>query len=251
MRLRFCAASDTGLVRSRNEDSFLLVPRGSGVFIAVADGVGGHRAGEVASRIATRTLRHALFEGVPLQGPDESRVKEAILLANEAILRARAAPDSPGQDMGTTLTCAWTSGAHCLIAHVGDSRLYRWRHGTLSQLTDDHTLLGELVRQGTVRPEEARLNPHRHVLMNALGMVPDIRVDIRLEVLRADDILLLCTDGLTGALSEEVIMSVLDEGFTDGAERLVAAANAAGGRDNVTVVMVAVEAKDLEEVAGR
>lgn len=249
MPLRFSAASDTGLVRSRNEDSFLLIPGRAGAFLAVADGIGGYKAGEVASRIATRTVGRMFREEGQAGPPDRQRLLQSFQTANQEILRARSRSPNPDEEMGTTLTCVWVEGRRCLAAHVGDSRLYRFRHGRLDQLTEDHSVVGELVRKGKVRREDAMSHPQRHLLTNALGLGSLLSVDVTEEDLGLGDVLLLCTDGLTGALTEEEISQVLRDGFDRAAERLVAEANRAGGGDNVTVVMVAIEASDIEKVA--
>lgn len=246
MRLRFSQASDTGLVRSRNEDSFVVIPFASGAFLAVADGIGGLQSGEVASRLAVRTVTRAVRKGGA--APDEAILRTAFAQANAAILRARAA--DPGLEMGTTLTCAWIQGERCLAAHVGNSRLYRLRKGALEQLTDDHSVVGELIKTGRIRREEARNHPERHVLTKALGVEEEAQVDIREAPLHPGDVMLLCTDGLTAALNEEAIVRILSEGFDDAAERLVGAANQAGGGDNVTILIAMIENVDARTEIG-
>jgi len=245
--LRFSQASDTGLVRSRNEDSFVLMPTSVGAFLAVADGIGGLPSGEVASRLAVRTLSRA-FRKEGAFPPDAASLRSAFARANEAILRARAA--DPGLEMGTTLTCAWVEGSRCVFAHVGNSRLYLMSGEELRQLTDDHSVVGELMKKGTIDREGARRHPERHVLTKALGVEARAEVDVREIALGAGDVLILCTDGLTAALTEEAIVRIVGEGFEDAAARLVEAANRAGGSDNVTILLAMVEGVDVETGIG-
>ena len=231
--MEFSAASDPGRVRPRNEDSFALVPIPTGVLLAVADGVSGSQAGEVASTIATRTFRESLgpHEGeTPAPGP----LRDALELANQRILEARE--ESARQaGMGTTMTCAWLSEQRCAFAHVGDSRLYLLRAGELTCVTHDHSVAQELLRQGSIPADEAQHHPQRHVLTRWLGLEPFTCDEGSLDLLPGD-VVLLCSDGLVSALSEEEIAREMRDGFAGVALRLVEAANRAGGPDNVTVV---------------
>lgn len=231
--MEFSAASDPGRVRTRNEDSFALVPFSTGVLLAVADGVGGSQAGEVASAIATRTFREVLApfqREAPWAGP----LHEALELANERILQARE--ESTRQaGMGTTMTCAWLSEESLAYAHVGDSRLYLLRRGELTCVTHDHSVAQELLRQGSIPPSEAERHPQRHVLTRWLGFEPFACDEGSLDLLPGD-VVLLCTDGLHSALSEHEIAQEMQDGFAGVALRLVEAANRSGGPDNITVV---------------
>ncbi len=231
--MEFSAASDPGRVRVHNEDSFALVPIPTGVLLAVADGVSGSQAGEVASAIATRTFREAL---TPYQRevPDPSLLRAALETANERILEARQ-EDARHAGMGTTMTCAWLSESRLAYAHVGDSRLYLMREGEFTCVTHDHSVAQELVRQGSIPPADAERHPQRHVLTRYLGFEPFACDEGSLDLLPGD-IVLLCTDGLVSALAEQEVARELKDGFAGVALRLVEAANRAGGPDNITVV---------------
>ena len=231
--MEFSAASDPGRVRTQNEDSFALVPFAKGVLLAVADGVSGSQAGEVASMIATRTFRDVL---TPHQGepPDTGPLREALERANELILQAREESERQA-GMGTTMTCAWLSEDRLAYAHVGDSRLYLLRGGELTCVTHDHSVAQELVRQGSIPPADAERHPQRHVLTRWLGFEPFACDEGAMDLLPGD-IVLLCTDGLVSALTEAQIAREMREGFAGVALRLVERANHAGGPDNITVV---------------
>jgi protein phosphatase len=240
MRIGAFAATDTGLVRSGNEDSYY---KGATVF-AVADGLGGHQAGEVASAIAAQAV--AALDGQEL--PDPAAAAAALVAAareaNRSIME-QAVADEARFGMGTTLTAAaLVAGGRLQLAHVGDSRAYLLRDGRLTQCTRDHTVVAELVRHGRMTAEQAAVHPERSVLTRAVGLDPGLEVDTPDPVeLAAGDQVLLCSDGLTETVADERIAALLaaaDDG--DGACRaLVDAANAAGGPDNVTVVLLRVE----------
>jgi PPM family protein phosphatase len=237
MRLSSFAGTDVGRARSGNEDSYFC---GRTVF-AVADGLGGHQGGEVASAAAVEPL--AALDGREFAEPDEAAeaLAAAIREANSAIMdRAAGDPDLWG--MGTTVTAAALAGDHHLqLAHVGDSRAYLLRDGSLEQLTTDHTVVAELVRRGRLTPEQAAIHPERSILTRAVGLDPRIPVDTPDPVeLRPGDQVLLCSDGLTEAVDHDRIGELLSAaGDGDAACRsLIDAANAAGGPDNITVVLL-------------
>lgn len=246
--MEFSAASDAGRVRTQNEDSFTLLPLPRGALLAVADGVGGNPSGDVASRIATRTLADVFGSARTLGFPDTQVLCNALQAANQRILAASS--DGRNRGMGTTMTAAWIVGDRMVFAHVGDSRLYFVRDGQIQRLTEDHSMAEELVRQGEIAPEEAKAHPQRHVLMRALGHGP-VDCDCGSMTLQEGDTVLLCTDGLTDALSEEEVARMLAKAdFAGIALQLVEAANAAGGPDNITVVAVRLQSADLEAVSG-
>ena len=240
MRLSSFAGTDVGRARTGNEDSYFC---GQTVF-AVADGLGGHQGGEVASAAAVEPL--ARLDGGEFADPRDAAeaLANAIREANEAILD-RAAGDPALYGMGTTVTAAAVAGDGQLqLAHVGDSRAYLLREGGLAQLTTDHTVVGELVRRGRLTPEQAAIHPERSILTRAVGLDPRVPVDLPdpLE-LQSEDQVLLCSDGLTEAVDDGQIADLLAAaGDGDAACRsLIAAANAAGGPDNITVVLLRVE----------
>jgi len=237
MLIRAFARSDPGRVREANEDSLY---QGETLF-AVADGLGGHSAGEVASATAIRAL--ARLDGTSPEGPEPAREQllAGFAAANRAV-REQAAGDPAYAGMGTTLTAALLAGAALVLAHVGDSRAYLLRQGEpLRQLTSDQTVVGELVRQGRLSPEEAAAHPYRNVVTAAVGLEAEVAVEVPAPLeLRPGDQVLLCSDGLTEPLDDATIAELLASAADgDGAcLALVDAANAAGGPDNVTVVLL-------------
>jgi protein phosphatase len=226
--------TDTGRQRRDNEDNaFARAP----VFV-VADGMGGAQAGEVASKLAIETFE----QGLPDSGSPEERLAERVREANHQIHElSRADRDRAG--MGTTLTAAYVDDTSVAIAHVGDSRAYLFRDGKLERLTQDHSLVEELVRQQKLTPEQAAGHPQRSIITRALGPEATVEVDTWTYPVRAGDILLLCSDGLTTMIPEERVAEILGvAGSLDArAEALIDAANEAGGRDNITVVLFRLE----------
>ena len=229
--------TDTGRQRRDNEDNaYARAP----VFV-VADGMGGAQAGEVASRIAIE----AFEGGLPDAGSPEERLRTLVREANHEIYE-RARADRQRAGMGTTLTAAYVDNAHVAIAHVGDSRAYLFRDGTLQRLTQDHSLVDELVRRGKLTEEQAAEHPQRSIITRALGPEPDVEVDTWTYPARAGDVVLLCSDGLTSMISEERVREILaaHSNLDAAGDALINEANEAGGRDNITVVLFR-----LEEVA--
>ncbi|HWG56631.1 MAG TPA: Stp1/IreP family PP2C-type Ser/Thr phosphatase [Gaiellaceae bacterium] len=232
---RSAGATDTGRRRRHNEDSYVVSPP---VF-AIADGMGGARAGEVASRLAAAVVD----EGVGDERGEE-RVAELIREANRRVFQ-RSSEDEETSGMGTTMTVALVDGSQIAFGHVGDSRAYRVRGGEIEQLTDDHSLVGELVRSGRLSREEADVHPQRSVITRALGTEPDVDVDTFTVEAEPDDLYLLCSDGLTDMLSDREILELLEanDDLDLAARRLVEAANSNGGDDNITVVVFAMAAE--------
>jgi protein phosphatase len=232
------SATDIGRVRDHNEDRALAGPG----LLAVADGMGGAQAGEVAAQIAIDHL-----EG--LASPtDGAAVVQAIEQANDAIVAAAASdPDKSG--MGTTITAVSPQHGHLRVAHVGDSRAYLWRGGELRQLTSDHSVVAELVRQGKITEEEAEHHPHRNVITRALGADARVSVDSADQAGMDGDVVLICSDGLCGQVGDEAIAAVMrsESDLQRVAKILVEQANAAGGIDNVTVVLGRIETAEGEE----
>ena len=228
------AGTDTGRQRRANEDSLLAR---SPLFV-VADGMGGAQAGEVASRIAVESFD----EGLPSSEHAELQLAEIARGANVRI-HERSHERAEQAGMGTTLTAVYVGEDEVAIAHVGDSRAYCLRDGELLRLTDDHSLVDELIRQGRLTPEEAVEHPQRSVITRALGPESAVEVDTRSFRARPGDVYLLCSDGLTTMLSEERILALLlsSPRLHDAGEALISAANEAGGRDNITVVLIRLE----------
>ena len=220
------ALSDIGLHRKTNEDTFVVAPP----LFAVCDGMGGAQAGEVASELAAETLAAVIAAGGPLLAAAEQ--------ANAAVFQ-RAHDDIDHSGMGTTLTAVVLEGDTGHFVHIGDSRAYLLRDGALEQLSDDHSLVGEMLRDGRLSEEEAASHPHRSILSRALGTEPLARIDEFAVDLRAGDVLLLCSDGLSGVVSAEAIAKVLGGADPDDAVvRLIAEARKNGGPDNITAVVL-------------
>lgn len=253
MRLTSTGATDVGRRRDLNEDALLLLPEEN--LFCVADGLGGHACGEVASRLAVEEMGEFFrltgrddratwpFRENPRLGRDASRLEVAMRLANLRV-HERSLSDLRLAGMGTTLVCAYfTLGGTVLLGHVGDSRAYLYRGGALRALTEDHSLLADFIREQSPSPEQIEAFPHKNVISRALGMHDAVEVEITEEPIEAGDLLLLCCDGLYGMLSEERIAGLL-RGAAGDVERanraLVDAANEAGGLDNITSLLVEV-----------
>jgi serine/threonine protein phosphatase PrpC len=226
--------TDTGRQRRANEDSMLAR---SPLFV-VADGMGGAQAGEVASRLAIESFQQGLDDATDAEGSLARYARAANVSIHE---RSEANAEHAG--MGTTLTAVYVGEQEVAIAHVGDSRAYCLRDGELLRLTDDHSLVDELIRQGKLTPEEAVEHPQRSVITRALGPEPEVEIDTRSYRARDGDVYLLCSDGLTTMVPDAPLAAILlaHPRLRDAGEALIAAANEAGGRDNITVVLLRVE----------
>jgi PPM family protein phosphatase len=229
---RSAGLTDTGRRRRQNEDSYVHEPP---VF-AIADGMGGAQAGEVASRLAAAVLEEVNGE----EAIGEARAAELIQEANRRVYE-RSNQDAAVSGMGTTMTVALVDDASGTVAigHVGDSRAYLIRDGELEQLTEDHTLVNELLKSGKLSPEEANVHPQRSVITRALGTEPDVDVDTFTIETRPGDVFLLCSDGLSSMISDAEILGLVRSGDGDleaALRGLVEAANTSGGDDNITVV---------------
>jgi PPM family protein phosphatase len=226
--------TDVGRQRHSNEDNLYDQPP----LFAVADGMGGAQAGEVASEMAINEFVEERDAGTSA----EQQLEQIALAANRKIFEM-AQSDSRHAGMGTTLTAAMVDGQHVAVGHVGDSRLYLYRDGAIERMTRDHSLVEEFVRQGKLTPEQAEKHPQRSVITRALGPEHSVEVDTFRIPARAGDVFLLCSDGLSGMVSDADMASILGEGRELGATAasLVDAANANGGRDNITAVLFKVE----------
>jgi serine/threonine protein phosphatase PrpC len=227
--------TDTGRQRRGNEDAFYA----RAPLFAVADGMGGAQAGEVASHLAVEVLEQGLPEGA---GSVEERLRARVREANTRIMESAGADDARA-GMGTTLTVAYVGEDDLTVAHVGDSRLYRLRDGSFERLTDDHSLVEELVRQGKLTPEQADEHPQRSIITRALGAEEGVEADSRTWPGRDGDVYLICSDGLTSMIPEARVADVLTSAASLAAagRALIDAANDAGGRDNITVVLFRLE----------
>ena len=254
MKISYEAITDVGRKRKGNEDSVFVNPE-SNLFV-VADGMGGHAAGEVASRLAVDAINDFI---VLTSGDDEitwpfgldenmsydgNRLKTAVRFANKKVLEAtRERTEYEG--MATTVAAVLVDGDSANLSHVGDSRVYLMRGEVLTQLTSDHSWINEQIQTGVISADQARSHPLRNVVTRALGGKPDLQVDMQVHRMRENDILLLCSDGLTTMLPDDEIARVMrenDEDVAHAARALVDAANARGGEDNITVLLLKFEA---------
>ena len=241
MKISFTGLSDPGLIRSSNQDSYYAEPEGR--FFLVADGMGGHAGGEQASRIATEEIQQYLLKNWDSSKSGEELLQEACFQANEAIINDQK--NHPERaDMGTTVVAVMVrEGELPCFAHVGDSRLYRFRDDQLQQITQDHTWVARALKMGDISPEEARVHPFRHVLSRCLGREDLMEIDVEALEVEKSDRLLLCSDGLTEELVDEKIASCLRDNslLEKTAMFLIDGAKEEGGHDNITVVIVAFE----------
>ncbi len=248
MNIIVAGATDPGKIRTNNEDAYLVKDE-LGLY-AVADGIGGHEGGEVASRIAIETVAAELpnllgdRDRTPPHGltaetdREIAALRAAVGLANRKIRHERELHPKLA-DMGTTLTALLAKRGRAFLAHIGDSRAYSFRSGELKQLTSDHSLVAEQMRAGALTPAQARMSPYRHVITRALGIHEEILTDTAVELLQEGDIFLLCTDGLTEMVGDqEIAASLAKSSPQDAVRELVDKANRGGGVDNITVVVI-------------
>jgi protein phosphatase len=252
MRVRFAGETDVGRKRDHNEDSVYL-PEEERLAI-VADGMGGHASGEVASQLAVDTIVkyfHDTADQQPLTWPykvdrglraDQNRLGTSIMLANLEI-HELGQREASKKGMGTTVVATYFLDDTMLIGHVGDSRVYRYRDGKLTQLTEDHSLINDYIKMKRVTAEEAEDWPHKNVIVRALGMKDTVQVDVLTEEPAIGDVYLLCSDGLSGMLSDEQMAQIIagESDLNRAVDRLIDGANEEGGIDNITVVLARIE----------
>jgi PPM family protein phosphatase len=247
MKRLFCGLTDTGLVRSVNQDAYYLDPDGR--FFVVADGMGGHAGGQEASRIATETIQEFLDQHWESAIASSDLLIKSFHEANQAILQdQRQNPER--SDMGTTVVAVlFRDGDQPICAHIGDSRIYRLRGSKLEQITEDHTWVARAMRVGELTPDQARVHPWRHVLAQCLGRDDLDSIEVQTIDMQPGDRLLLCSDGLTEELSDPLIANPLKNirACEKAAIALVNAAKDRGGRDNITVIIVAHDALTRNE----
>lgn len=247
-----CAGrTDVGVVRSGNEDAYLLSPE-EGVFV-VADGMGGHAAGEVASEMAVQIIGDRLKA---VAGHNDAKaseiIREGIREANAAIFQ-RTLNEQDKRGMGTTATAMVLHGPRYLIGQVGDSRAYVLRNGQLLQITKDHSYVQEQVDAGYLTPEQARTHPYSNVITRCVGANADVVPDVYMGAVRAGDTFLIASDGLTGMIEDPDLHAILSTGRPPGqlVDALIADANQRGGLDNITVILIRIDAVNLESEGGR
>ncbi|HET6549317.1 MAG TPA: Stp1/IreP family PP2C-type Ser/Thr phosphatase, partial [Solirubrobacter sp.] len=226
--------SDLGLQRQGNEDNYFV----RAPLFVVADGMGGAQAGEVASEMAV----DAFEGGLPDGGSAGEGLRHVIEEANRRI-HERSRTEHQRAGMGTTVTAAHVGEESVTVAHVGDSRAYLVREGEVKRLTKDHSLVGELVERGKLTEDQAESHPQRSVITRALGPEPSVQVDVDEFAARAGDLFMVCSDGLTSMVPEAHLAPIIAgaDSLADAGRELIAAANAAGGRDNITVVLFRLE----------
>ncbi len=241
MKCRFTGLSDTGLVRSVNQDAYCIDPQGR--FFILADGMGGHAGGEEASSLAAQVIQSYLVKHWDSPQKSPELLEEAFCQANQAIIQDQQ--DHPERaDMGTTaVVLLFRESEAVWCGHVGDSRLYRLRESKLEQITQDHTWVAKALKAGVLSQEQASFHPWRHMLSQCLGREDLAEVEIQPVEAQVGDRFLLCSDGLTEELSDSAIASLLESPLCDNAAiALIQAAKEKGGRDNITVVIVAIDA---------
>lgn len=247
--MRYAASSDTGKVRTQNEDAWNIVldKTGYAVGFVVADGMGGHEAGEVASRMAVEVMSETVISATTLKmNLDDAEVflRDGLDEANRRIMRY-SREKLRGIPSGTTLTAAFLDGPMMLLIHIGDSRAYLFRKQVVKQLSRDHTYVADLVASGIIEPEDAKKHPERNKVTRALGFDLGMKPEVFWERIYDDDKLLFCTDGLTEYVTEQEMAGVLFKREPEQAvAELVSLANKRGGRDNITVIIVAMEPGD-------
>ena len=257
VRVKACGLSDVGLTRAHNEDYFEIDPQHR--LYVVADGMGGHSHGEVAAQLAVTAIRDFIARTADRDTTwpfamdsrlerHSNLLKMAVRMAHDHVLRA-ISKDGSLYGMGTTVVGVLLAGDTAAVAHVGDSRAYRLRDGRLEQLTQDHTWVNEQVVAGFLSKEQARSHPLKNVVTRALGGESDVLVDVRELDVRPGDLFLLCSDGLTGMLSDADIRDRLaaDQSLHEICRALINDSNARGGIDNVTVVLLSIEDDGAEE----
>jgi PPM family protein phosphatase len=249
LRIEVAGETNVGMKRAHNEDNFSVLEE-SGLYI-VADGMGGHASGEVASKMAVDSLQEFFaataddpertwpYKMDRAKGYEENRLITGIKLANLRIYES-AQRDARQRGMGTTIVTAFAVEAGVYIAHVGDSRVYRIRDGKIEQLTEDHSLLNDYIKMKRLTPEEIANFPHKNVIVRALGMKDTVKVDSRFEQPIENDVILLCSDGLSGPVSDEELLEITlaNSDLKTAASKLIERANTNGGPDNISVVLV-------------
>ncbi len=246
--------TDIGRVREKNEDSYLVCKELN--LFAVADGMGGHEFGEIASRMAVETLKSSMMKyrrssGIEKMGALSSELdisienlKKSIEEANKNIYEFSKSKARTEKGMGTTIVVVYIVKENAIIAHVGDSRVYRIRNGEIIRLTKDHSFVEMQIERGLLTRAEARVSSFRNLITKALGVEEYVEVDIQSCLLKEDDVFLLCSDGLTDKLEDEEILNCIckyGKDFESGGKELIELANERGGHDNITVVIVGVE----------
>ena len=235
--------TDVGKIRDNNQDAYYISQKGDSFLFIIADGMGGHKAGEIASKMAidiiSNSLESLLTDSTVGDKEIQDKIRSSIYEANDKIYR-KSMEDEKFSGMGTTVTLAYAMDRNIFIGHAGDSRAYLFRDGILSQITKDHSLVEELIRNGSISVEEAKHHPQRNIITRAVGTSKEIKADLMVESKNKDDILLLCTDGLTNMLDDDEIKDslIINKDIQKACEELIKLSNDKGGFDNITILAV-------------
>lgn len=235
--------TDRGRIRERNEDYVLTLRSNYYSLLIAADGMGGHNGGEVASRIASVTVRDFVFQNFSLYDDKEELLRDAILKANEETYK-KSQSDEGLRGMGTTLTCCLMLDNWYYIGHVGDSRAYIVDDGGIKKITQDHSFVQQLIDNGSITENEAVNHPNRNVITRSIGTEEHVVIDTKIGSLGAGDVIILCTDGLTGYLSSSEILDIIALKKEDAVDDLVKLANERGGSDNISVIIARKEGEN-------
>ena len=240
--MKIFAKSDIGKAREMNQDSFYVSDINDGIKLFIlADGMGGYKGGEIASKMATEAVKEYVHLNFPKTEGLKERilelVRQAAIYANKVVFdKSKEAEELEG--MGTTLEICLIYNNKAYIGHIGDSRIYRIRKGVMRKLTKDHSYVQKLVEDGTITREEANVHPKKNMLIKALGCTPFVEPDIRARNIEKNDILIMCSDGLTNMVTEEKIFNIIQDNPQNAADILIEEARNAGGYDNITVVII-------------
>lgn len=249
-KLEFVYLSDRGKVRQQNEDSVGVFENKSGLLAIVADGMGGHLAGEIASQMTISTFKKFWEEGPVINGPSDAEnwLTEKVIEVNKAVYEhSLSHPECQG--MGTTIVTVLVTSTYATIGHIGDSRCYLFNNSGFNQVTQDHSLVNELVKYGQISKEDAEHHPRKNVLIRSLGTEETVELDVRTIELDDHDLLLLCSDGLSDKVSDEILEKELvsADNLEQTANKLVQLANDNGGEDNISLIMIKKTAHELGE----
>lgn len=232
--------TDKGSVRNNNEDYVLSFRSSKYTLLIVADGMGGHNAGEIASKLAATTIRDFVFEKYNTYEDKEELIRDAILRSNSVIFLEQN-EDEELKGMGTTTTCCIMNENKLFLGHVGDSRAYIINNNGIKKITTDHSFVQELIKNGSITEDEAQNHPKRNLITRSVGTEKNVVVDTNTELLAEKDIILICSDGLTSYVNNEEIRETVVKGKIEAVEKLIDLANERGGSDNISVIIAGME----------
>lgn len=234
--MRIKCKTDKGMVRESNQDYILTLKGKNYVLLITADGMGGHKAGEIASKIASISIRDFIFKNFSVYNDTEELIRDAIISSNKIVFN-KSIEDNSLNGMGTTITCCLIKGNKLYLGHVGDSRAYIVNEKGIIKITQDHSFVQELIDNGSITENEALRHPQRNLITRAIGTDKHVVVDTKIENLMDNDLIILCTDGLTTYVSSEEIFEIVKEKKEDAVYELIDLANSRGGSDNISVII--------------